>query len=159
MASLALVGGSPVLFLSFYFVGFAADAVDGWVARKLEQTSRLGAVLDMVTDRCSTVGLLAVLCRLAPDRSFLWICLMLLDISSHWFQVYASAVRGENSHKVCALRYSLFLLINGQVCGTIYMHTWIPTCFTLISAVGTCGIISECGMLLRVHRRVFAGLQ
>ena len=84
-------------------MGFSADAVDGWVARKLEQTSRLGAVFDMVTDRCSTVGLLAVLCRLAPDRSFLWICLMLLDISSHWFQVYASSARGEASHKVCAV--------------------------------------------------------
>lgn len=100
LASLALVGSSPILFLSFYFVGFAADAVDGWVARKLKQTSKLGAVLDMVTDRCSTVGLLAVLCRLAPKRSFLWICLMLLDISSHWFQVYAAAIQGADTHKV-----------------------------------------------------------
>jgi CDP-diacylglycerol--inositol 3-phosphatidyltransferase len=100
MASLALVGSSPIYFLSLYFVGFTADAVDGWVARWLGQTSKLGAVLDMVTDRCSTVGLLAVLCKLAPDRFFLWICLMLLDISSHWFQVYASTVRGETTHKV-----------------------------------------------------------
>ncbi len=31
---------------------FVLDAVDGWFARLLQQTSTLGTVLDMVTDRC-----------------------------------------------------------------------------------------------------------
>jgi CDP-diacylglycerol--inositol 3-phosphatidyltransferase len=83
-----------------YFIGFAADAVDGWVARRLVQTSKLGAVLDMVTDRCSTVSLFAILCKLAPDRYYLWAYLMLLDISSHWFQVQAAALGGGTTHKV-----------------------------------------------------------
>jgi CDP-diacylglycerol--inositol 3-phosphatidyltransferase len=34
---------------------------DGMVARKLNQTSTFGGLLDMVTDRCSTLGLLYVL--------------------------------------------------------------------------------------------------
>ena len=35
--------------------------VDGLVARRLGQTSTFGGLLDMVTDRCSTLGLLFVL--------------------------------------------------------------------------------------------------
>ena len=31
---------------------FVLDAVDGYFARLLQQTSTLGTVLDMVTDRC-----------------------------------------------------------------------------------------------------------
>lgn len=37
------------------------NASDGIVARKLNQTSTFGGLLDMVTDRCSTLGLLYVL--------------------------------------------------------------------------------------------------
>jgi hypothetical protein len=32
---------------------FVLDAVDGYYARLLQQTSTLGTVLDMVTDRCA----------------------------------------------------------------------------------------------------------
>ena len=35
----------------FYFLSFVCDELDGRFARKLQQTSTLGAVLDMVTDR------------------------------------------------------------------------------------------------------------
>jgi len=32
-------------------IAFALDGVDGWVARKLNETSKLGAVLDIISDR------------------------------------------------------------------------------------------------------------
>lgn len=35
-----------------YVISCLLDAVDGQVARALGQTSKFGAVLDMVTDRC-----------------------------------------------------------------------------------------------------------
>ncbi|KAK2997769.1 hypothetical protein RJ639_025397 [Escallonia herrerae] len=31
---------------------FVCDALDGWFARKFNQVSTFGAVLDMVTDKC-----------------------------------------------------------------------------------------------------------
>lgn len=41
---------------------------DGLVARKLNQCSTFGGLLDMVTDRCSTMGLLFVLsCDYMPQ--------------------------------------------------------------------------------------------
>jgi CDP-diacylglycerol--inositol 3-phosphatidyltransferase len=44
-----------------YIFSFVGDLFDGMVARKLNQTSEFGGLLDMVTDRCSTLGLLFVL--------------------------------------------------------------------------------------------------
>ena len=50
--------------LASYIVSFALDLFDGMAARRFNQTSRFGAVLDMVTDRCSTAVMLAVLAHL-----------------------------------------------------------------------------------------------
>lgn len=73
-----------------YVVAFAGDAVDGHVARKFNQASRFGAVLDMVTDRCSTAGLLLVLSRLYDHRhAFAFLVLMFLDLSSHWMHTHS----------------------------------------------------------------------
>ena len=42
----------PKLCTLLYGVSSLLDAVDGQVARAMGQSSRFGAVLDMVTDRC-----------------------------------------------------------------------------------------------------------
>lgn len=52
------------------------------------KASRFGAVLDMVTDRCSTAGLLMVLSRLyGGTAAFLFLLLMFMDLFSHWMHV------------------------------------------------------------------------
>ncbi|KAG5521295.1 hypothetical protein RHGRI_033747 [Rhododendron griersonianum] len=71
------------LFSVLYFVSFVCDALDGWFARKFNQVSTFGAVLDMVTDR--------------PGLVFL--SLLALDIASHWFQMYSTFLAGKASHK------------------------------------------------------------
>lgn len=40
-----------VLALILTIVAFALDGVDGWVARKLNEVSKLGSVLDIISDR------------------------------------------------------------------------------------------------------------
>jgi CDP-diacylglycerol--inositol 3-phosphatidyltransferase len=86
--------------LSSYIVSFALDLFDGMAARRFHQTSRFGAVLDMVTDRCSTAVMLAVLAHLyagAHPRAFdAFIALMVLDVASHWVQMKAA---GDMHHK------------------------------------------------------------
>lgn len=79
------------LAMLFYVLNFVGDLVDGWAARKFNQSSKYGAVLDMVTDRVSTAGLVGLLTLLYPKESFKFIMLTVLDISSHWFHVVASA--------------------------------------------------------------------
>ena len=67
-----------------------ADLFDGWAARKWNQCSDFGGLLDMITDRCSTAGLLHVLSFEYSHLSFyrvMFLGLMILDLSSHWCQV------------------------------------------------------------------------
>ncbi|KAL0341438.1 UNVERIFIED_CONTAM: putative CDP-diacylglycerol--inositol 3-phosphatidyltransferase 2 [Sesamum calycinum] len=86
------------LFSVLYFVSFVCDALDGWCARKLNQVSTFGAVLDMVTDRISTACLLVILSQVyRPGMIFL--SLLALDIASHWLQMYSSFLVGKASHK------------------------------------------------------------
>ncbi|XP_042269639.1 CDP-diacylglycerol--glycerol-3-phosphate 3-phosphatidyltransferase isoform X1 [Thunnus maccoyii] len=40
----------PAVFVLFYSISIALDGVDGWLARRLGQTSRFGAWLDVVVD-------------------------------------------------------------------------------------------------------------
>ncbi|PNT76250.1 hypothetical protein BRADI_1g46415v3 [Brachypodium distachyon] len=86
------------LFAVLYFFSFLCDGLDGWFARKFNQASTFGAVLDMVTDRVSTACLLALLSQFyRPGLVFLM--LLGLDITSHWFQMYSSFLSGKSSHK------------------------------------------------------------
>ncbi|XP_030236634.1 uncharacterized protein si:ch1073-145m9.1 [Gadus morhua] len=43
----------PAFFIPLYSISILLDGVDGWVARRLEQTSRFGAWLDVVVDNLS----------------------------------------------------------------------------------------------------------
>jgi CDP-diacylglycerol--inositol 3-phosphatidyltransferase len=95
------------LAIALYFASFVGDLIDGWVARKLKQTSSFGGVLDMVTDRCGTMGLLFILgdeYRKAdealdfPAWKLLFLSLQILDISSHWLQMHSSLALGMH-HK------------------------------------------------------------
>ncbi|OEL26688.1 CDP-diacylglycerol--inositol 3-phosphatidyltransferase 1 [Dichanthelium oligosanthes] len=85
----AVCYSNKALFAILYFISFVLDGVDGWFARKFNQASTFGAVLDMVTDRVSTACLLALLSQFyRPGLVFL--ILLGLDITSHWFQMYRS---------------------------------------------------------------------
>jgi CDP-diacylglycerol--inositol 3-phosphatidyltransferase len=86
------------LFSVLYFISFVCDGVDGWCARKFNQVSTFGAVLDMVTDRISTACLLVTLSQVyRPGLVFL--SLLALDIGSHWLQMYSTFLSGKASHK------------------------------------------------------------
>jgi CDP-diacylglycerol--inositol 3-phosphatidyltransferase len=49
--ALTLMPHAPKLCTTLYFVSSILDVADGKAARALDQTSKFGAVLDMVTDR------------------------------------------------------------------------------------------------------------
>lgn len=109
-----LIGYFRVLtaLLSFYFMslrqvttlvlygisGFL-DAFDGYAARKYNQGTRFGAVLDMVTDRCATLSLICYLCVIYPRFTLAWQFLVSLDLASHYMHMYAMLSRGSTLHK------------------------------------------------------------
>lgn len=90
---------NPTLCFIFYLASFVCDELDGRFARMFNQTSTLGAVLDMVTDRVATSCLLAVLCTIYPSLQPIFLSLLMLDIFSHWFQMYATLAMGSATHK------------------------------------------------------------
>ena len=55
-AALHYMSYHPKYSTLLYCVSALLDAVDGQAARRLGQSSKFGAVLDMVTDRCACIG-------------------------------------------------------------------------------------------------------
>jgi len=90
--------------VGLYFLAFALDAVDGHVARMVGQESGFGGVLDMVTDRTATAGLVMINLLVEEEdwKRFGWICLCMLDIASHWFHCIAAAGRHHKSAEATA---------------------------------------------------------
>lgn len=88
------------LALTLYLLNFAGDLVDGYAARRYQQTSQFGGVLDMITDRCSTLGLLFCIAVRTSDLLAQGVCLslVLLDISSHWCQMYSTLLSPLSQH-------------------------------------------------------------
>ena len=103
---------SPIRFVIFYFISFILDAFDGMAARAAKQTSKLGATLDMVTDRISTGGLLAILSQFYEKHSIAFVFLLMLDVGSHWLQTHSAFlvdVKNDN-HKNLGEKFILLKL-------------------------------------------------
>jgi len=89
-----------VSFFIFYSISALLDMADGYAARALNQCSKFGAVLDMITDRASTTCLQVILSLFYP-KYVIWYCfLMALDIVSHYSHMYSSLSNHQTSHKI-----------------------------------------------------------
>ncbi|KAI1381330.1 CDP-alcohol phosphatidyltransferase-domain-containing protein [Hypoxylon crocopeplum] len=84
-----------------YSVSCLLDALDGYAARYFQQSTKFGAVLDMVTDRCTTSCLLVFLSSAFPRWALIFQTLISIDFASHYMHMYATlAMAGsETSHK------------------------------------------------------------
>ncbi|CAK7222759.1 phosphatidylinositol synthase 1 (CDP-alcohol phosphatidyltransferase1) [Sporothrix bragantina] len=84
-----------------YSISCLLDALDGYAARYFEQSTRFGAVLDMVTDRCTTACLIVFLSTAFPRWAIVFQGLVALDLASHYMHMYATLAMGgsETSHK------------------------------------------------------------
>ncbi|XP_066031065.1 CDP-diacylglycerol--inositol 3-phosphatidyltransferase isoform X2 [Chamaea fasciata] len=69
------------------------------MARLLDQGSRFGAMLDMLTDRLSSLCLLLNLALLEPRWAPLLQLCSALDLASHWLHMHWSTLQGASSHK------------------------------------------------------------
>uniref|UniRef100_A0A8C6WNS8 CDP-diacylglycerol--inositol 3-phosphatidyltransferase n=1 Tax=Neogobius melanostomus TaxID=47308 RepID=A0A8C6WNS8_9GOBI len=87
----------PAIFC--YLLNVLLDEFDGHAARALNQSTKFGAMMDMLTDRCATMCLLVNLSLLYPAYTFLFQLSMCLDISSHWLHLHSSTIKGSVSHK------------------------------------------------------------
>jgi len=145
----------PVLFSVLYLASFLADALDGHMARMLGQCSKLGAVLDMITDRFATAGLTVVLSQLYSDYTVVFILLNSLDLVSHYVRMNSTLLTGADSHKAVDKKKQgilLYYYYTNRIClgGLCLMNEFfyfglyclyffphpISTAFTLINTPG-----------------------
>lgn len=142
----------PVWTLILYGISGFLDAFDGYAARKFNQGTSFGAVLDMVTDRCATSSLICYLCVIYPRYCIFWQLLVSLDLASHYMHMYAMLSSGSASHKnvdmikskLLSLYYTnrkvLFVvcLVNELFYVSLYLHYydffWMGTVLAWISA-------------------------
>eukprot|EP01054_Gregarina_sp_Poly1_P002134 Gregarina_sp_Poly_1__2133@NODE_1566_length_3833_cov_99_428306_g1033_i0_p3_GENE_NODE_1566_length_3833_cov_99_428306_g1033_i0NODE_1566_length_3833_cov_99_428306_g1033_i0_p3_ORF_typecomplete_len235_score12_72CDPOH_P_transf/PF01066_21/2_9e14CDPOH_P_transf/PF01066_21/6_6e03_NODE_1566_length_3833_cov_99_428306_g1033_i031283790 len=82
-----------------YTISQFLDALDGHVARLFNQASLLGATMDQLTDRMSTVGLFVLLSAGLPQLTFVIFVIAAFDLAGHWIWVHAQALRGSKTHK------------------------------------------------------------
>lgn len=97
--SLHYMSTHPKYCMALYGISCLLDAFDGKAARYFGQESRFGAVLDMVTDRCTTSCLLCFLSSAYPQHATVFQFLISLDFMSHWMHMYSTLLAGEDSHK------------------------------------------------------------
>ncbi|KAF2033955.1 hypothetical protein EK21DRAFT_108372 [Setomelanomma holmii] len=101
LASLYYMPLHPRTCSLLYSVSCLLDALDGYAARRFQQSTKFGAVLDMVTDRCTTSCLLVFLAQAFPRWSIVFQGLISLDLASHYMHMYATLSMGGSgqSHK------------------------------------------------------------
>lgn len=127
--------------INFYGISGFLDAFDGYAARKYNQGTRFGAVLDMVTDRCATSSLIVYIGVLYPQYTVMWQILVSLDLASHYMHMYAMLSAGSTSHKMLMKlnqNYYLYIIQIEPFCLLFVLSmnyfTWLFTCITMVTS-------------------------
>jgi CDP-diacylglycerol--inositol 3-phosphatidyltransferase len=87
-----------------YSTNFVLDGVDGFSARYFNQVSRFGYCLDMILDRLGSALLFAKLTHVCYKP--LWMILMFLDLSSHWFMTLSTQEHKQQRNAWIQVYYS-----------------------------------------------------
>lgn len=128
---------SPVsrnLIATVMFVVFAAtDWLDGYLARKLKQTSSFGAFLDPVADKFLVCAALLVLVHLQRADVFVALIIIGREIAISALREWMALIGATKSvavHMLGKVKTTVqmiaipFLLFDGQLFGVINTHVW-----------------------------------
>lgn len=131
LALIGLVEDRPLLLLLAYGVYWVGDMADGWLARRLGQETRLGAVLDIVCDRACTAVLGVAMVTLVPDA------LLLVGVFLLTFMVLDT---------VLSLAFLCWPIDTPndfwRVDPTVYRLNWSP----VAKAANTAGVVGSIGL-------------
>lgn len=122
------------LIATVMFVVFAAtDWLDGYLARKLNQTSSFGAFLDPVADKFLVCACVLVLVHLQRTDVFVALIIIGREIAISALREWMAQIGASKSvavHMVGKLKTTVqmvaipFLLFDGQLFGLINTHAW-----------------------------------
>jgi CDP-diacylglycerol--glycerol-3-phosphate 3-phosphatidyltransferase len=116
------------------FVFFAlTDWLDGWLARKLNQTSAFGAFLDPVADKFLICAALIILLKLQRVDALVALIIIGREIAISSLREWMAIIGATKSvavHMIGKLKTTVqmvaipFLLYDGRVLGVIDSHLW-----------------------------------
>ncbi|XP_034557010.1 uncharacterized protein si:ch1073-145m9.1 [Notolabrus celidotus] len=145
---------TPFLFIILYSISVALDGVDGWLARKLGQTSRFGAWLDVVVDNVGRGMLWSLLFEWGWLVSAVEWCVFVCNHSSrgdHWKDSFSRspaiirAIMDKGFRTPLGLwvvsgLHCLPLWLYGSQTGLLsrwmYLPPWIQNLVTVLLAAG-----------------------
>lgn len=126
--------GRRNLIASVMFVVFAAtDWLDGYLARKLNQTSSFGAFLDPVADKFLVCAALLVLVHLQRADVFVALIIIGREIAISALREWMAMIGATKSvavHMIGKVKTAVqmtaipFLLYDGELFGVIDTHVW-----------------------------------
>lgn len=107
-------------FILLYATSVSLDFFDGYVAKAQEKVSTLGATMDMIIDRVTTVVILMKISLEKPDLAIKCILYSAIDLISHFHFFLVSAYTGQ-SHKSMVSKGLLYIyyskpLVLGILC-------------------------------------------
>ena len=146
LASLYYMPLHPRTCSLLYSISCLLDALDGVAARYYEQSTQFGAVLDMVTDRCTTACLLVFLSSAWPRWALLFQGLISLDLASHYMHMYATltmAGKGMSHKKVDENRSKLLHL---YYTNKVPIHFYVGSVSLLTSNVEQNVLFTVCAL-------------
>lgn len=141
-----IVGGADTLAVVLLMVWALTDWIDGFLARRLDQTSRVGAVMDPVADR---LGLLGIVLSLALAGLLPWAALAILAAVDVMTVVLATraAMGGKigvsllGKARTAVLMSSVFLLVavaawTPSAVGVVQLLVWIGVGLHVLAGIG-----------------------
>ena len=99
LISFWFMASSPCIATFLYTLSMTIDMVDGLESRLARQVTRLGGMMDTLTDMGSTVGLLATLATLYPSHLLGLQVWMVVSLASHWLHLHTSLLQGLPTHR------------------------------------------------------------
>lgn len=99
LIALYLIELSPLLAFISYGIAAFLDAIDGVLARRLNQISRFGTILDFIVDRFCQMGLLVYMALYFREYWYVFVLILALDMASHFAALYKTAYMKTSSHK------------------------------------------------------------
>lgn len=103
------VFSQPLIWYVMMQLSGCLDMLDGWLARKFNQQSKLGQCFDMVLDRIYENTACIMMCLIYPHYYLLFVAIIIIDLSSHFMLIYKTHLYHQSSHK--AVSSANFLLV------------------------------------------------
>lgn len=116
----------PILWIIVFGLSDCMDALDGYLARRLNLSTNFGQILDYTCDRLTLSGGMFLCALCFPNYWFVFLLINLLDIASHYVHLKASYLEGNDNHKsIKASMPRIILYYNGSRSAlfmTCFMH-------------------------------------